>query len=403
MPVLPSNATLKTFGSLQAWEWYEEGIRKLELTGQGLLQSYEVEALKGEFVDEAHYELIITEDTDVYKPRAEDLLSMFGAEDTPEERLLISFRKGVIDYELAERTAYILSSAASKSDNRGLAGGPVDIRKLRATAKNAGRLVPVGTTRVGYELPDGTISAVAAANRVRSGIAGNFDASPRHKFCRQTTWTKNNQPKLLESVPFLEAASRCFKAQAPVRWQRQKDFLVDNGIESGGWVLGDTVFTTVTVNRNFRTACHQDAGDFPGGYGNLMVFEGKPYRGGYTGFPQFKIAVDVRSGDFLAMDVHEWHCNTEMSPVEEPPEGEEWDDLENVGYDRMSFVCYTRYGMKDCGTVEEEGAKYDAWYSTFKTPKAKARLKAAAHAEAVVEAELELEALADLVRGELGE
>ena len=26
---------------------------------------------------------------------------------------------------------------------------------------------------------------------------------------------------------------------------------------------------------------------------------------------QYGVAVDVRNGDFLAMDVHQWHCNTE--------------------------------------------------------------------------------------------
>ena len=36
----------------------------------------------------------------------------------------------------------------------------------------------------------------------------------------------------------------------------------------------------------------------------------KEVNGGYTCFPQFGIGVDVRRGDFLAMDVHEWHMTT---------------------------------------------------------------------------------------------
>ena len=31
------------------------------------------------------------------------------------------------------------------------------------------------------------------------------------------------------------------------------------------------------------------------------------YEGAYTGFPQYGVAANVRTGDFLAMDVHEWH------------------------------------------------------------------------------------------------
>ena len=77
-----------------------------------------------------------------------------------------------------------------------------------------------------------------------------------------------------------------------------------------------TVFTTITINKNFRTAIHTDKGDLKEGFGNLVVCEEGKYKGGYSGFPQFGIAFDVRQGDFLAMDVHEWHCNTEITPVD---------------------------------------------------------------------------------------
>ena len=38
----------------------------------------------------------------------------------------------------------------------------------------------------------------------------------------------------------------------------------------------------------------------------------KKFKGGMLGFPQYGVAVDVRQGDFLAMDVHEWHCNCNL-------------------------------------------------------------------------------------------
>jgi hypothetical protein len=55
-----------------------------------------------------------------------------------------------------------------------------------------------------------------------------------------------------------------------------------------------------------------DAGDLREGFGNLTVIERGKYDGGFTLFPRFKVGVNLRTGDFLAMDVHEWHCNTEM-------------------------------------------------------------------------------------------
>ena len=31
--------------------------------------------------------------------------------------------------------------------------------------------------------------------------------------------------------------------------------------------------------------------------------------------PQYGIAANIRQGDFMAMNVHEWHCNTEFKPL----------------------------------------------------------------------------------------
>jgi hypothetical protein len=50
-------------------------------------------------------------------------------------------------------------------------------------------------------------------------------------------------------------------------------------------------------------------------------------------FPQYGVGVECRSGDFLAMNVHEWHCNSEKK---------------GLG-NRYSFVFYLREKMlKTC-------------------------------------------------------
>ena len=61
-----------------------------------------------------------------------------------------------------------------------------------------------------------------------------------------------------------------------------------------------TPFSTITINRNFRTALHRDAGDFKGGFGNLTVIERGKYHGGYTVLPQFGVAVDVQGHVYIA-------------------------------------------------------------------------------------------------------
>ena len=70
-----------------------------------------------------------------------------------------------------------------------------------------------------------------------------------------------------------------------------------------------------------------------------MIERGK-YHGGYTIFPQYCVAIDLRNTDFVAMDVHQWHCNTPLVG-----DGEK--------FRRYSLVMYYRDNMIKCGTSEE--------------------------------------------------
>ena len=77
-------------------------------------------------------------------------------------------------------------------------------------------------------------------------------------------------------------------------------------------------------------------------------------------FPQFGVGVDVRHGDFLAMDVHQWHCNSEIYETEEDKEYNEnmpkvFKDNPEVGtigldknYTRLKFVCYLIEKISNC-------------------------------------------------------
>ena len=68
------------------------------------------------------------------------------------------------------------------------------------------------------------------------------------------------------------------------------------------------------------------------------------YQGGYLGFPKYGICVDVRQGDYLAMNVHEWHCNCKM--ICGCPRKEKCKNKNHFG--RLSLVCYLRKGMIKC-------------------------------------------------------
>jgi len=358
------SATLKNIDGLEFWEWREENVLKIQLTGQGLMRDCDAEAMTGDFVDESHYVLLAQEDCDIYKPRQPSTDELFGeVSSSASDDLLLSFRKNVIPMDIVDRSRELLRNAATRSDNRGNATGkinPNDPSTFRGVAGKYG-IVPVGNgTRARYYLEDGTLSDTVIAAYSNSGVIGNFNAEARNPFCRQTSYTKAHKKDLEDSLPLFEAINDCFRKQVPTRWDSQRQFLERTGIKNNGWVLGDTVFTTVTVNRNFRTAVHTDAGDYPDGFGNLTVLGKGDYKGAYTVFPKFRVAADVRSGDFLAMDVHQLHGNVPMDPM---------DDEEN--FERVSIVCYTRVLMKNCGSVSEELEKYEKWLSTYKPPREK--------------------------------
>jgi hypothetical protein len=188
------------------------------------------------------------------------------------------------------------------------------------------------------------ISGTHYANKVNSGIAGWYDRYPRAPFGRATAYTQHHYSKFEKSFPFLQSLNRGFKELMPQRWSNQRkaaDTLDQR------FLVPDTVFTTITVNKTFRTACHRDAGDFNDGLSNLLVLSNNgKFTGGYLVFPEYRIAVNVRPGDLLLVNNHEViHGNT---PIETYDDGE-----------RISLVCYLREGMLELGSKEYEDARFN--------------------------------------------
>jgi hypothetical protein len=197
------------------------------------------------------------------------------------------------------------------------------------------------------------ISDTTYANVVNSGIAGWFDRYPRIPYGRATAYTQNQYDKFKMSFPFLQSLDKGFKKLVPWRWGNQRD--AADKVDPRFLVPG-TVFTTVTVNKTFRTACHRDAGDFTEGLSNLLVLSNNgKYTGGYLVFPEYRIAVNVRPGDLLLVNNHEIiHGNT---PIETYDDGE-----------RISLVCYLREKMLELGSYEYENARFNFVESRRKNP-----------------------------------
>jgi hypothetical protein len=252
------------------------------------------EELKNTFVKSKQIKLILNNDADVY---------------TIDEKLLLRFRKNKLsDTNISDFYDNIIDFAMTPTSNRGSASG----------SKNKN---------------------VKENPKIMTNIIGFFDTfSPRQKMKMKTLKLKvegsrpcrfNTQfpEKYKKTIPLIKEVDELYKKYIPMSYKKQYDkakqtyFRVDK-----------TSFTTITTNVNFQTTIHTDKGDDAEGFGNLVVIENGKYTGGETCFPQYGIGVNVRTGDVLFMDVHQWHGN--LPVIKDDPDAK-----------RLSIVCYLRHNV----------------------------------------------------------
>jgi hypothetical protein len=183
------------------------------------------------------------------------------------------------------------------------------------------------------------------ANSVYSGIAGWFDRYPRLPYGRATTYTRDNPEKFAMSFPFLQSLARGFKELLPWRYENQMREAAKLDSE---FLVPGTPFTTITVNKTFRTAAHYDAGDLTSGLSNLLTLSNNGnYSGAYLVAPEYRVAVNVRPGDLLLINNHEvMHGNTPIVCHDDEAE-------------RISLVVYFREKMLELGSKAYEDIRYN--------------------------------------------
>ena len=312
------------------------------------LTDEEVNNLEGKWIDESFMKLpVINYNCDVYYK-----------DDYGNEKLLLKFRKNCISNSLLRTGWQSYKDLAKPSRGRGASAGPIDKEGVYWKKRN---IVNTGKWSTGYLTPEGNkmkeeldklsieklnekvkelkikykeidikdkesiinliikkqngVSKMKVNNQVASNPIGFYESSKNFAElpCRLTHFTRTNYKNYNEGLPFIQKIDSMFEKLIPEAYQKQ----LSRANEKSHLKIPETAFSTITINRNFRTALHKDAGDFSEGFGNLTVIERGSYHGGYTVFPQFGVGVDVRSGDFLAMDVHQWHSNTSIFETEE--------------------------------------------------------------------------------------
>jgi hypothetical protein len=350
-----------------------------EIITQKYLTDKQTKDLQGKWIGEDYMKTpVVTEDADVYY--MED----------GEKKLLLKFRKNVISDKLVEIGWDSYKHLAKPSRGRGASAGPIDTTGTYWSKRDI-----VDTTKwsTSYYLKNGKKSKMKVNNQVASNPIGFYESSKNISKlpCRLTHFTRTNFDSYQSGLPFIERIDELYQELVPDCYEKQfsrakhKPFFQIKQNKSPQIIeyyknnnepqlqetynTKPTAFSTITINRNFRTALHRDAGDYKQGFGNLTVIEYGQYSGGYTIFPQFGVAVDVRTNDFLACDVHQWHSNTPIYETEQQKTHNEklpkqFKDNPKVGtvgiyenYTRLTFVCYLREKLANCEITDERFLK----------------------------------------------
>ena len=287
-------------------------------------QKEELDAIKGKYLDESYIKYPIPEENTVFKTSDDEIVAMYLPKIIPFEHCKKAF-------------PFLRKASFQMSNNRGLASGQME--DMRVGLKVDGLMVGkvLGGGRFIPLKKDGTYSNSPKAKAVMSSVIGYMDRYARLPYWRMTEYSHRFFDEYRLTLPYIRYISKLYEKFLPEKYEPQKEFW---GKIHKDFKIDNSVFTTVTLNNNFRTACHTDNGDYRGGIGNLAVLEKGKYDGAYTVIPKYGIGLNVRNTDVAFFNVHELHGNTEQ--------------IKKGACERISVVCYIREKMINCGSAKEE-------------------------------------------------
>tara|TARA_R110000737_G_scaffold258851_1_gene267464 strand:- start:3834 stop:5402 length:1569 start_codon:yes stop_codon:yes gene_type:complete len=306
-------------------------MKTLELSQ--VLTDEEVKNLKGKYLNMSHIKYdIVDEDCDCF---------------TKEGVLLFKFRKNAFNDELCDLAWKHYHRLAKASRGRGASAGEIDPNAVYWKKRD---LVETKGFSTKY-LVKGKESKMRINNQVASQPIGYYESTKSLGVdlpCRLTHYTREHFDRFKKGFDYIRAVDKSYQSLNPEKHKLQ----LERALEKPDFQIEDTAFSTFTINRNFQTGVHQDSGDF--GFGNLSVLERGKYKGGYFVLPQYGIAIDLRQGDHLCVDVHQYHGNTQIyESMSDKLFNESLEDIYGdnpaVGtlgldkrYTRISFVFYLR-------------------------------------------------------------
>jgi len=276
----------------------------------------ECDALCGARLAPASYDTVFRRSVKLLKPDG-SLLAVYLREALPEDQTLSAYP--------------VFRAMEGAPTNRGIS---TIGRRPNVRIKADGSKSKTSAIRVSELKAHGMEHAV-------SGVMGFMDRYSRMPYCRTTAFNMDHADLFNEAMPFIRTVDGLFAEHAPERYAAQLS-VCDR--TSKDFIIPGTVFTTITVNRNYPTRVHKDQGDLKEGFGVMTVFRKGHYSGSHFVLPKYRVAFDMGNRDLLLADVHEWHGNTDIVG-------------DKKRFERISCVFYYREHMVSCGTAEQELAR----------------------------------------------
>jgi hypothetical protein len=223
--------------------------------------------LVGEFPAPSHVDRTIDTDTMVFTPAGEVIA------------VLLTQR---IDSSLLKRAYRSWKKVHDFPSNRATAMGTQSMARIRTDGTlSEQRRVPKRVLRIAKE---------------RHGVLGYVNG-------HRTPLTKRHPKRLSRNKRLIKLVDRRYEKYMPDVHAYQRA-----AIEKAPHCrLFNTVFTTIYLALNFRTAYHRDSGNLRGALTALLPM-GK-FSGGELVFPRWRIAVALKPGDLLLFDPQQIHGN----------------------------------------------------------------------------------------------
>jgi hypothetical protein len=205
---------------------------------------------------------------------------------TPDGRTSAVFLPGKISLKLLRRAHRLLKPVDGLVTNRAVAVGT--------------RSLPRSMNKQGVPSPRSGVNArVLEVLEARQGILGYLDRP-----LRKSTLTLKHPEMLKGNRRLVRVVDELYKRTLPIQYATQSAELRKVSPEPR---IANSVFSSVYVTKNFRTAYHIDANNLRGVMTALIPI-GK-FTGGELVLPRWRIAFAFKPGDLLLFDPQQVHGN----------------------------------------------------------------------------------------------